>query len=349
MKKGIIIICLLGLFLTAAVTSLKWRQISDAIPTVTEINFVDGVTSAIQTQLNSKLDTASADVRYLQIANGDTAAYYTVPEVDSITVLKADKAINKLQFIVAATGMPPINGDSILTHSYLKNKQVEVIVNGLRLYENYTATNGKLGYRFNSTTGVIVFRPALATTNVVQINIIPNTITAIGLEQNLLRYSEDLTISTTIWGLAGTPTPTIVANQKADLSGNMTLDQVNVLATNNYIAYQNDGNYVPATINTQYTFSFDCDPGTATGLSCRIINNTGSVFYVDDVSFMSQVTAGIVRRVSFTFTTDATSTQIKIYPFRTVSNAPSTLYVGRFQLAKGTTATYVTTTITATP
>jgi len=82
MKKSILIFCLLGIILISAVTSLKWRQISDAIPTVTEINFVDGVTSAIQTQLNSKLDTAIADARYLQIANGDTAAYYTVPEVD---------------------------------------------------------------------------------------------------------------------------------------------------------------------------------------------------------------------------------------------------------------------------
>jgi len=42
----------------SAVSSLKWRQISDVIPTVTEINFVDGVTSAIQSQLNSKVDTA---------------------------------------------------------------------------------------------------------------------------------------------------------------------------------------------------------------------------------------------------------------------------------------------------
>jgi len=54
MKKTITIICLLGLFLTAAVTSLKWRQISDVTPTITEINFVDGVTAPIQQQLNDK-------------------------------------------------------------------------------------------------------------------------------------------------------------------------------------------------------------------------------------------------------------------------------------------------------
>lgn len=59
MKKSILILSLLGFMLLSAVTSLKWRQISDAIPTVTEINFVDGVTSAIQTQLNAKVDTVN--------------------------------------------------------------------------------------------------------------------------------------------------------------------------------------------------------------------------------------------------------------------------------------------------
>jgi len=57
MKKSILITCSLGIILISAVTSLKWRQISDATPTVTEINFVDGVTSPIQAQLNSKVAT----------------------------------------------------------------------------------------------------------------------------------------------------------------------------------------------------------------------------------------------------------------------------------------------------
>jgi len=56
MKRLLYIIILLGVIFISAVSSLKWRQISDATPTVTEINFVDGVTSAIQTQLNAKVN-----------------------------------------------------------------------------------------------------------------------------------------------------------------------------------------------------------------------------------------------------------------------------------------------------
>jgi len=90
MKKIILIFCLLGIILISAVTSLKWRQISDVTTTLTEINFVHGLTSAIQTQLNSKLDTAIADARYIQIANGDTADYYTAAETKAVAQTKVD-------------------------------------------------------------------------------------------------------------------------------------------------------------------------------------------------------------------------------------------------------------------
>jgi len=91
MKKSIIIICLLGVILTAAVTSLKWRQISDATPTVTEINFVDGVTSAIQAQLNSKVDTIDLvnpwpDIRDTITARLDNTPLTGIPTAPTATL-----------------------------------------------------------------------------------------------------------------------------------------------------------------------------------------------------------------------------------------------------------------------
>lgn len=91
MKKSIIIICLLGLFLTAAVTSLKWRQISDATPTVTEINFVDGVTSSIQTQLNSKAATAHSQAQSTITALSDSLlSRFTKAQSNLLFVKKTD-------------------------------------------------------------------------------------------------------------------------------------------------------------------------------------------------------------------------------------------------------------------
>lgn len=318
-----------------------------------KISQVKGDTSGapnLKQELGLRPTLTQADARYPLISEGFvlTDTFPRRTEVDAALLLKANSTTvtannlqNKLQFIVAASGIPPINGDSVLTHSYLKNKQVEVIVNGLWLYENYTATNGKPGYRFNATTGVIVFRPALATTNVVQVNIVPNVITAVGLEQNLFKYSEQL--DNAVWNSNGT----ILANQKSDLSGNMTLEKVTVTA-GNVLRYYNGGTtQFPVDINTEYTLSFDFDPGTLTAATCRVLDSDGDPFYISDVDYMSQATAGIVSRVSFTFTTNASTANIDIYPLR--NSTTGYFYMGRMQLAKGSTASYVTTTTTAIP
>lgn len=290
------------------------------------------------------------DLRYPKISDGFllTDTFPRRTEVDASLLLKANSTTvtannlrNKLQFIVAATGIPPINGDSILTHSYLKNKQVEVIVNGLRLYENYTATNVKHGYRFNNTTGVIVFNPVLATGNIVQVNIIPNTITAVGLEQNMFKYSEQL--NNAVWNSNGT----FLANQKADLSGNMTLEKLTLTAGNVFRYYNGGATAFPVTTNTSYTLSLDFDPGTLTTATCRILDSDGDPFYVNNTSLLLQATSGTVSRVTFTFTTDASTTNINIYILQNVSDGYC--FIGRMQLAKSVAASYVTTTTAAIP
>jgi len=186
MKKGIIIICLLGLFLTAAVTSLRWRQISDVTTTLTEVNFIHGLTSAIQAQLNSKLDTVGGDARYLQVANGDTAAYYTADEVDVKLRLGADSVwfnpVNNRIYVKKISngktyGYYP--NDSVITSNWsgLKTKLYagyylnEVSGGVLDLLGNNNGTNsgavanqtGKIGAAYNFDTNTDYIRIAHTT------------------------------------------------------------------------------------------------------------------------------------------------------------------------------------------
>jgi len=75
MKRLLYITILLGVILMSAVSSFKWKQISDVTTTLTEINYIHGLTSAIQAQLNAKPDTSDvisateADAKYLQLTD----------------------------------------------------------------------------------------------------------------------------------------------------------------------------------------------------------------------------------------------------------------------------------------
>ena len=71
-----------------------------------------------------------------------------------------------LQFIVGSTSGAPANGDTTMTVSALANMHIDLFRGTTadlhRQDLNRTATNGKTGYRFNSS-GTIVVRPAWAT------------------------------------------------------------------------------------------------------------------------------------------------------------------------------------------
>jgi len=51
-KSALIIICVLGIILMSAVTSLKWKQISDITTTAVEINRIHGISGNIETTFN---------------------------------------------------------------------------------------------------------------------------------------------------------------------------------------------------------------------------------------------------------------------------------------------------------
>ena len=62
MKRLLYITILLGVILMSAVSSFKWRQISDVVTTLTEINYLHGITG-------KPLTRSSADSIYNQILN----------------------------------------------------------------------------------------------------------------------------------------------------------------------------------------------------------------------------------------------------------------------------------------
>lgn len=140
----------------------------------TEISYVNGVTSAIQTQLNNKADTAGAidigDVAYLF---GDTLysqnpAVYTQRQVDSIVSAINGYAAYRLAFIVDSTAWAPGSGDSILTVTAFIDKHLEIYrgSEGDSLYKLYRKNVGQTyhnGYSFQKATGKIVFTPHFET------------------------------------------------------------------------------------------------------------------------------------------------------------------------------------------
>lgn len=96
----------------SAVSSLKWRQISDVTTTLTEINYIHGLTSAIQTQLNAKPDTSEVNLIINNI-NGYTAVHSII---DSL--LNGTYVYNGYRYRVQR--------DSVLIPTTLKNQLISV-------------------------------------------------------------------------------------------------------------------------------------------------------------------------------------------------------------------------------
>lgn len=90
----------------------------------------------------------------------------TKHDLDNFEGAGSGVTMYKIQFIVGATGAPG-NGDSTVTHTSLIGKEVAAYRGTTgdlsKQYLNITATNGKTGYRFNSTTGTVTFRPVFST------------------------------------------------------------------------------------------------------------------------------------------------------------------------------------------
>jgi len=263
-----------------------------------------------------------AEAKYLQITNADTAAYYTAPEVDAFIGLK------RIQFIANVTANAPITGDSIFFLSDFQTKHVKLIRAGAVQYFNTTATNGKLGFRQNSTIGFIVVRPAFVASELVQIELSnePNwTYPTLPVLQNLMKYSEDL--SGAAWSIV---LGTLIVDQEYDLTGQLTLDKVQFDDNAEQIRYLDGGTQVNVTAGDTYRLSFDVNKGTTTQLILQIFN--GST-YIETFNYWPQIGA-TVTRINYSFTIPVGTTNIRPILARNSLQSGKYAFFGRVQMDK---------------
>lgn len=132
---------------------------------------------------------------------------------------------------------------------------------------------------------------------------------------------------------------TISNNTDVDLEGNTTLDEINCTsAVSNYY-----GQTLTVLPSTTYTFKMDIKLKTATSCYWGVRDQSN---FNDLVAPVNTGATTTLQRLSFTFTTTASTTSITIHPYY---NTPvtGTVAIGRVQLALTSTAPYAETTTTA--
>ena len=149
----------------------KARDIASAAPapstvSATELGYVDGVTSAIQTQIDSKIGSASAINPTLIDAKGDLIVGSAADTVGRLavgandTVLTADSsATNGIKWATAATG----GGMTLISTTTLSNRQTDltsipgtynnlvIMINGA----NFPTYNTQIQIRPNGSTSIV--------------------------------------------------------------------------------------------------------------------------------------------------------------------------------------------------
>lgn len=202
---------------TVTANGTELNILDGALVSTAELNYLVGVTSGVQSQLNTKAPiTNPTFAGVVKLGVNDTAASQAYarlhgggvdPEAVGVQIADSNaKWINEgydadvyldsmfanvtggsppkyLQFIVGVTTGAPGNGDSVFTHSSLIGMAPKLYrgTAGNQMYRqrfNQTATNGYPGFRFNSTTGTITTRPTLSTGD----NVMVEAISATGVE-----------------------------------------------------------------------------------------------------------------------------------------------------------------------
>jgi hypothetical protein len=113
----------------------------------TELGYLDGVTSAVQTQMDAKLATSTAASTYLASATASStyaplsSATLTTPTInDSVTNYPTFKSPSETTNIVAAAATGTIN--------------IDVETAGVWYYTSNAAANHTLNFRYNSGTSL---------------------------------------------------------------------------------------------------------------------------------------------------------------------------------------------------
>lgn len=103
----------------ADTTELK--ILSGATVTTAELNYSDGVTSAIQTQLSARRDSTDSDSTYVKVIDIDSAAYYTAAEIDTMNLVRRVLSSNTQLSHTGTTIQTVILTDTITGGSIGKN------------------------------------------------------------------------------------------------------------------------------------------------------------------------------------------------------------------------------------
>jgi hypothetical protein len=144
----------------------------------TELSALDGVTGTIETvagasaQINDTINARIAAAT-VGLAAADTNTYggaATRTFVESLLGDGAGLSAQRLPFIVDVTAGAPSAADTIVVHSAIAGKHVDVYRDGAKQYQNFTTTNTVEGFRVSEDT--IFVNPAWQANEQVMIDII---------------------------------------------------------------------------------------------------------------------------------------------------------------------------------
>lgn len=189
---------------TISANGLEINILDGLLSSTAELNYLVGVTSNVQTQLNTKAPIANpqftgtarlatdtlATMAYVRSNSSGLGSTDTVPLID-VGFIKSDTATvlatkhdltnieggsststwDVLQFTVDITTGAPSVGDSSFAQNSFIGKNIGLYRGGLRQSINNTATNTTEGFRFNSTTGTITVNPPFITEEKIIISI----------------------------------------------------------------------------------------------------------------------------------------------------------------------------------
>ena len=144
------------------IPSLHLSKISDVTATATELNYVDGVTSSIQTQLDSKQATISDLATIRSNANAGKTASDTIATYGNIVTHNVSEFATSAQGALADTSLQPgdnvselVNDAGYLTqHQTLADLGITATANEINVLDGITASTTELNY-VDGVTGAI--------------------------------------------------------------------------------------------------------------------------------------------------------------------------------------------------
>lgn len=135
---------------------------------VTRKALVDTTDAKTERALTDLLDEANLGLA-LADSNLYNGGYATRTFVESLLGSGGGMVTQRLPFIIGTTSGAPSASDSIVTHTEITGKHVDLWRNGVKQYQNFTATNTINGFRVSSSS--IIVKPAWQSSEQVLVDI----------------------------------------------------------------------------------------------------------------------------------------------------------------------------------